>query len=211
MSCIVNVYQIQDVIALDGVVLSIQRPYVQAIDLIPDRFIELRMVIREEHETLSSATEELENCTLPADGVIGVCTKLGTTYRIKKPTVDLVLAGEDLCTGSLEKNRTAGLKRREGMLQGFVYECELNVVSPSEYTVEKHTFRPDKLYGNSRNVFESVILNACGNAGYDMAVRRGVTDISFALRNMVYERAMNRMVNGRLLIDVGSVLSSIRA
>lgn len=193
-----------DLIAVDGVVLTIQRPYLQVADALPDKFLELNLVIRNEHSTLESASDELSSSVLPADGVVGICLKLGTTYRIKKPTVDLIAIDDKLCTGSLSVHKATRLRMKPGMIEGHVYECELQVESPRKYKIMKFVYRPDRVYANSRNVYDTVILNACGNAGYDIAIRRGVTDINFALRKVVYERAVNRKTNGRLLIDVGS-------
>uniref|UniRef100_M4C1R1 Uncharacterized protein n=1 Tax=Hyaloperonospora arabidopsidis (strain Emoy2) TaxID=559515 RepID=M4C1R1_HYAAE len=118
------------------------------------------MVFRIEHSTVDAAEEETKTSCLPIDGVIGVCTRLGTTYRIKKPTVDLYALEDGLATGSAARHVMTRLNRVPRMLPGNVYERQLSLKPGGDYEIESFCYSPGKLHGNSKMVFESILLNA---------------------------------------------------
>ena len=193
-----------DVIALAGSVLTIQRPHVEVIDIVPVAFLELSMVFRIEHSTVDAAEEETKTSCLPIDGVIGVCTRLGTTYRIKKPTVDLYALEDGLATGSAARHVMTRLNRLPRMLPGNVYERQLSLKPGGDYEIESFCYSPGKLHGNSKMVFESILLNASGADGYSLSVQRQVSALCFMVRRHGYETAMNGKIGGKAIIDIGT-------
>ena len=194
-----------EIVAQDGKPLPPNRDYSAGVESIPYSFAELSIILRREHETLESAETELLATDLPADGVIGISHRLGTTYRIKKPTVDLLASEGKLVTSHERGTAETGLETLPGMLDKRVYECELEIsLVSSRYWVRDFVYRPDKAYANSKRVLKAVVMNACGSPGYAQAIRKQVTDLSMQLRQQVYDTAFSSRVNGGLVIDVGS-------
>ncbi|ETV66292.1 hypothetical protein H257_17195, partial [Aphanomyces astaci] len=134
---------------------------------------------------IDSAAKDSPDSELEPSLELASASSIENFTRVKAATVDLLAHKGRLVTGSASQPGDVGIQSGPGVRDGFVYECELAVESPSVYRVVKYVYRPDKRYANSKRVFEAVVLNACGKSGYDLSVRRYVTEMSFVLRSML--------------------------
>ncbi|CAH0520257.1 unnamed protein product [Peronospora belbahrii] len=118
-----------DIIVANGVVQIITRKYDEYRRIIGEILIPPSVIIRKEYSTFEEAEKARLTDGLPSDGVIIIEKNTSITYRIKKPTIDLLCYRDDmqiLLQGRRRMHVCAGLP---GMKSGTIYECN---VEPDE-------------------------------------------------------------------------------
>ncbi|KAJ3219734.1 hypothetical protein HK099_004574 [Clydaea vesicula] len=193
-----------DTVARSECTLGKQRPFVDPKQMLKTHRSIPPVSIRIIYDTPENAEAELCITNLPCDGIVGVYLATSMTVRKKAPTVDLLAKGDKLLCESKAYNGRAVMQKEEYMVDGYVYECTLDVTDCNVPKIIKSLFRPDKLFPNSYTVYSSVILNASGIKGVHSVIRKNITTFCFGIREKLYSIAKNARTNGKLIIDVGT-------
>ena len=90
------------------------------------------ILLRHEYSTFDSAARKLSTSAIPADGVMGICRRLGTTFKVKVATIDLLAHTGGLVAGSNTRDSDE-LKILSGLMSECVYECNLRVLLISDF------------------------------------------------------------------------------
>ncbi|CAH0521469.1 unnamed protein product [Peronospora belbahrii] len=107
-----------DIISANGVVQTITRKYDEYRRIIGEILIPPSVIIRKEYSTFEEAEKARLTDGLPSDGVIIIEKNTSITYRIKKPTIDLLCYRGDmqiLLQGRRRMHVCAGLPSEHGI------------------------------------------------------------------------------------------------
>lgn len=191
-----------DVLAMKSIALPVRRPYVSAASYIDALRSKPRVIIRPDLDSMSAAEESRSKSWLPSDGILAVDKMSSLTYRIKRPTVDLMCSRIGLVCSRGSKSVPLFPSKR-GMRVGMIYECILSN-TPNGPTIESYIPRPDKLRPNKIDTVRDAMVRATGADNTPSVIASQIVSMSFRAREHVYTTAFNSLTSGSLIIDVGS-------
>lgn len=201
-----------DTIMRNGTPSGITRPF----ELASAEFLDVRHFIsRRVYDTYDEAIESSAGeDAIPHDGIVAVHAETSLTYRIKEPSVDMIvcegllcLLSEELASADDDKVQEVGyeaiLSSASDMIEGTVYECFLKI-SNQRWKLTRYIVRTDKVKPNSVKLlleldrhYMDLDLNAS-------IVQREVSMASFEFRKHVSTRAVNTRKASNLIVDVGT-------
>lgn len=193
-----------DMLAVGGVVEQTSRPYDAYRKLLLHRYVPDDLVIREEFDSLEQAQESRRTVSYGSDGVIVIDKTCSLTYRLKRPTLDMLSE-----RGSLYVSVRGKPSRRVGvassrMQSGVVYECTIEPPSNGVAAISSYASRTDKLSPNPSRVFDNVMSILQSTDDSDLSLIDRVSAYSFAVRGAMYEWTSNRGYLRGLVVDVGT-------
>lgn len=200
---------------LDGVcyaneLVSISHNYTQNLSRFARAIQIAGIVVRQYYPTLEEACNYRVKGDMPSDGIILIHDASSKCYRIKEPTIDLRVVGNELVSGGPYRLTWHIPESLQLLRRGCVYEFrasgEFEVISDvaldvSNVTLDRPRLRPDKAVPNSSFNTIRVLSLLSKTKLHDATVARAFTEVCFAARSVVYQRAVQ---DRRLVIDVGS-------
>ncbi|CAH0521472.1 unnamed protein product [Peronospora belbahrii] len=196
---------VRDIIAANGVVQTITRKYDEYRRIIGEILIPPSVIIRKEYSTFEEAEKARLTDGLPSDGVIIIEKNTSITYRIKKPTIDLLCYRGDmqiLLQGRRRMHVCAGLPGMKG--SGTIYECNVEPDGEDNLRVVRAIPRTDKVRPNSRSVLSTVLALLRSTDDVDYTLIDRVSSYSFRVREYIYRRMENMGVKSGFTVDIGS-------
>ncbi|CAH0514477.1 unnamed protein product [Peronospora belbahrii] len=162
------------------------------------------VIIRKEYSTFEEAEKARLTDGLSSDGVVIIEKNTSITYRIKKPTIDLLCYRGDmqiLLQGRRRMHACAGLP---GMKSGTIYECNVEPDGEDNLRVVRAIPRTDKMRPNSRSVLSTVLALLRSTDDVDYTLIDRVSSYSFRVREYIYRRMENMGVKSGFTVDIGS-------
>jgi hypothetical protein len=203
-----------DTLAISKCIADISRSYVtpsyekMLYDWIPN------MKFRTDYDTLDEAKNARVKYAYPSDGVIAINIYNSQSYRIKDHlTIDVFHKDHKfyIARNGKKRNRHRGRKyypidvvAHGNYNNGVIYECIIYKSDDNQIHIKDPKERLDKSVPNNMSVFcdiKSILMSTIDN---DQTIVRGVTDVSFKIRRIIYEKVRNNMGSKRTIIDVGS-------
>jgi hypothetical protein len=167
-------------------------------------YLSAKLMSHRDFSTYQEAYDEVSRTAIPADGVLIVNVTGSSIFRIKEPTIDLIVSQGRLISLKSEDRRSMfSMPAMPGMRERSVNE-RTSEPHDGSARVKRHVPRPDKLSPNRYDVVMSTIYRTLGRSMDAEVIAQKVTSISYTCRQMVHSRAASGLSAKGLIVDVGS-------